>query len=45
MKNFKFQNSGFDHVEFILKDVSSQSTIYEKWGSKRSESATFRIRL
>jgi len=35
MKTYKFLNAGFDHVEFILKDVNSQTSAYERMGFEK----------
>jgi 4-hydroxyphenylpyruvate dioxygenase len=35
MKNFKFLNAGFDHVEFVLKNIDSQESMYLKMGFEK----------
>lgn len=33
--SYKIQNQGFDHVEFVVKDIATQSKIYERMGFEK----------
>jgi 4-hydroxyphenylpyruvate dioxygenase len=35
MKNFKFQNQGFDHVEFVLNHVDEHAGLYQRMGFEK----------